>query len=181
MRTLSFQIKAISVIAILSVVLFTSCDELYDEFGLSVKTDYVEMEFSIYPSEAGDYVFTQEIIADDIDSILTANGSSRDKLQSITVVDGFIETTSYSVEPDFSKFSSMWVVLRTGAVADTIAWNFEIPENSSIVDFNLTNNDISEYIDNEMYNLDVWAVLDEEMTDTLIFKAMIRYELNLGF
>ncbi|NBC82809.1 MAG: hypothetical protein GVY19_05450 [Bacteroidetes bacterium] len=167
-----------------TIVLFTACEELGEqfgeEFGLSLDTDYYTFDLDVLPTPAGEKIFTEDVFPSDIDSVMDAAGATRNQLQSAYVKEAYVQFKASDTVHNFNAFKSIVALVDYDGLTDTLAWIDNIPENARKLRFEVTDQNVVEYLDQNEYSYLVKGVLKNAISDTLYIEGKIKYELNVG-
>jgi len=164
---------------VLMLITFTGCEEMMDQFGFNIDSDYYTFEIKVLPTPAGEKIFSEEAFPDDIDSLIgvAGNGGS---LKSAYIKEAFVEIVDTTGVQNFNAFKSLMSRVNNGGVMDTIAWKNNIPDGMRIIHFDFTDDDMVQYLENNVYTFEVGGVLEEAVEDTIIIKGKVKYEIMLG-
>ncbi len=157
-----------------------SCEDLLGDL-LDFDTGYYSVNFTINEEdEIGAYVWAQEAIRSDIDSLLDKNGLSRDNIDEVTIKEVIFlinnEDTSYNFNPIKSAKASLSadkVIERIVAEVD------DVPDGvREIVFDDLKDTDVKAYLLSSEFKLKTSGVIDEPITDAIDVKAKIRFKIS---
>ena len=170
-----------NILILLSVaVLFsTACDDLLSDL-LKFNSQWYPAEFSIDPSYAlGDTVLTTDEISVNVDSVLEANGISKENLRSVRMSDAKITvlTEGYNFDPltrvDFFMDSP-------GLGLTKVAWLDTVPQGVTTIELDLNKDDLSDYLEEDSFIFTATGHLGEKVTEKIDFLAEFRYVLQGG-
>jgi hypothetical protein len=175
--------KGILFIGILILMLFTSCEEfenMFDQFGVTVNTDYYEVDMVIPPAPAGLEVNLQQIMQNDIEETIADQGYGEVTVKSIKVVDASIEVMEDSRIPNLNAIGSVITKISTSSLPEVtlISLVNETPD-ATLLPMESDDLEVSSYMQEETYNLSVYGSLVEATTDTLHVKGRIKYRIDL--
>lgn len=177
MKTNYFKIAAT---VIMVALLSSSCDELLDDLGFDITTDYYEFEITILPTLAGEQVFSEEVFPNDLDSIIDANGQNIADLNEVFVRDAKIEIMNKGEGKNFDAFASITAEGVFGNKVTELAIANNIQDGVDQLIFDVTDENLTEFLNEQEYQLKVKGYLDQELTDTLVVKGKIRYDVGLA-
>ncbi len=160
--------------------IFTSgCDELLSDL-LKFNSEWYSMKFPINPSDTvGDLVFTTEEFDANIDSVLSANGVSQEKLKSARVSDArfTILTEGYTFDP----VTRVELFIETPTLGSTrLAWLDPVPRGVTMIELDLNMDDLQDYLLEDKFTLTAQGTLASKVDQTIDFLAEIRFILQGG-
>lgn len=158
----------------------TSCDNLFDDVGLSVYSGYYEIDVLVPPAEACYHEFSQNLMYTDVEDILEKEGQQGKNIKQIKVHELNLNIMEKSTIENFDAVEFLCAEISEGTDYDTIACVFNIPDNVSTISMDIVQNNVKDYVSMEEYNIIMTGNLREELTDTLWVKGKVKYEIILG-
>ncbi len=162
---------------------FTGCDDLFDGSGLSLNSNYSNMELSVPQSPAGEYIFIEELLPTNIDDAINETNADYSSIKSIILIEATAEIlNNENEELNYDAFSSVKVAISTDGLPEkVIAEITEIPDEADELVMDLQNTDVTEYLDAEKYFVTAYAVLDKDIETPMNILVKLRYKITLGF
>jgi hypothetical protein len=175
--------KGILLMIILFTTLFISCEEIenmFDKFGVTVNTDYYNVDITIPPAPAGIKVNFQQIMQNDIDRTLENQGYGEATVKSIIVVDASLEVMEDSNVPTLNSVESVITKISTETLPEaTLISCINNTPDATLLPMESENLEVSNYMQGPSYILTVYGTLKETTTDTLHIIGRIKYQLDL--
>lgn len=176
--------KILGLAAIIAGLLTTSCEELenmFDEFGVKVNSEYYTVELAIPPAPAGMQVYVHTLMQSDLDQIIEEYGDATATLQKVEVTEAYIEVMDRSKVKDLNAVKSVTTTLSTENLTEvTIASVINDAREAIMLPMEIHETDITDYVDTEEYILTNYGELQETLTDTLWVRGKMRYQLTLN-
>ena len=158
----------------------TSCEDLMNQFGMTINSDVYEIERTIEPQPAGTYEYIESAIASEIEKVLDENGRTLEELESVDVSMVTLEILDEGLT--FEAFKSFEFVLSTSQVAEkVVAYIDNIPDTAKFLTLNIDPINVMDYITADEFNIKLIAVQDKDLTDTLNILGKVKFGLNFGF
>jgi hypothetical protein len=156
-----------------------SCDKVNDLLDISFTTDYVEATFTVNPSDAGEYTFTETVMQSDLQQEISDNGGSIGNLKEVTIEEATLEVVSPGKNLD--AFSWVEVYVSTPTIAEAMVASIEtIPDGQTSVALQLSEEDLKNLLEEDEYTVRVVGELDEPITESIDLKIKIKYDVVVG-
>lgn len=161
---------------------FTACDGLFNNTGLSIYSDYSKITLNVPQSAEGEYIFSEELLTSDIDSIIGVVNADYSSIESIILTEVKAEISgNENGELNYEAFSSVKVAISTDILPEkVIAEITDIPVDADELTLNLQNTDVTEYLDAEKYYVSSYAVLNKNLENPMDILVKLRYKITLG-
>jgi hypothetical protein len=170
--SLSFMIALILGIAV-------SCDLFDNVLDINFDTDYVDVTFTVNPSEAGPYTFTQEVIQSDLQQQIEDNGGSIGNLKDVNIKEIVIEVAS--AEKNLNAFDQFDVFMSATAINEIkVASVGNIPDGATSAVLQIEQSDVKKFLNEEEYTIRISGELGEAITEPIDMVAKIKYEVTVG-
>ncbi len=172
------------VLGIIALGISTSCEEidgLFEDVGVTITSDFYEMEFAIPSAPAGIPVILQTTMETDIKEIAAAKGYPDATINYVKVHEAIMEVTEKSNVPNLNAIDTIGISISNNLLSEkTIAYvKNNVPDAGSLP-METPDVDISDYLESVTYNLANYAMLKETLADTLWVKGRIRYTIRLA-
>jgi hypothetical protein len=171
------------VLGIIALGISTSCEEidgLFEDIGVTITSDFYEMEFAIPPAPSGIPVILQITMETDIKEIAAAKGYPDATINYVRVQDAIMEVSEKSNVPNLNAIDTLGISISNNLLNEkNIAYvKNNLPDAGSLP-METPNIDISDYLESVTYNLTNYTMLKETPADTLWVKGKIRYKIRL--
>ncbi len=168
----------LALIAAAALVL-PACDALLADL-LKFNSEWYTLEFTIEPTdEVGDLIFKTEDISADVDSVLEANGVSRDNLNSAKMSDATVSILTEDCT--FDPVTRVELFLETPTLGSKrVAWIDTIPENATVIELKLTEDDLQEYLLEDNFTFTASGTLNSKVDKRVDLLAKIRFLIRGG-
>ena len=171
------------ILGVIAIGLFTSCEELdglLEDIGVTLTTDYYEMEFIIPPAPAGIPVEMMTTMEANLDEVITSNGYNNATVNSVEVEDAIMGVTEKSNVSNLNAIDTLSISVSTDQLSETaIAHCKNTIIDAETLSLETRSVNVNSYIESEQYNLITYGMLKESLTDTLWLTARIRYKVKL--
>jgi ribosome maturation factor RimP len=173
-----FRILSITVILFL---LSAGCEEILSDL-LTFDSDYYIIDFEVDPiDKTGYHIFTEEIAKSDLDSLLEANGVSKEKLEEVHVKEAVLKITDSDASITFDPLEKISVTIYTEELKEkTIISIDHIPDGSRELEPVLDEDDIKDYLFEDEFILSAIGVLEERTYKTIPVQAKVKFEFRAG-
>ena len=169
MKTFRIILLSISLAGILS----TACDELLADL-LKFNTQWYEIDFPIEPDQIGDVVFKTDEFTVNVDSVLEANNVTRDRISSIRISDA--KVTILTPGQNFDPLDRLELTLDAeGLEAKVVAWVDSIPAGDTIVELELSKEDLQEYLLLSEFKVSAGGQLNSRVEKTVDMRGQFRW------
>lgn len=162
--------------------LFSSCEEidgLFEDFALTITSDYYETEIAIPPVEAGTAFSTETVFREDLENLLAEHGYGNATINSVNILDAMIEVSGKSRIETLNAIDTVSISASTAQLIErTIACQKNNQVNATFLSLDISDSDVTSYIESEACNLTYFTGLKENIDDTLWVSAKIQYEIN---
>lgn len=162
----------VPVISGLLLLLAVGCDKLG---GFSFNSDY-SVDFAVYPDTADNVTLFQKSESCNIDSILSANGITKDTIESVTLKEAIIKTTDGKTLKGIKSVKVIFIPVGLSEIL--IATLNPIPQDSTQVKLNLENVELGKYMKMKKYILLLKANLQNEETIQLNAKLIYNFKVS---
>lgn len=177
-----FRPALIIALAISITASMTSCEDILSDMkqqSVTLHSDYYTFSMDVEPSAAGEKVKNKDVSPMNMDKVVKASGELLSSLNTVTVSEAYIEIGTNSLVENFDAVESLVAVAVTPDMVDTLAWAYNIAEGETRIDFEVSDKTISSYLSDEI-SLEVRAVLDEDLLETLTLDATLKYQLTVS-
>jgi len=166
------------VFAGLILLTFSGCEELLDKIGVTINTDYTEIDFTVNPDQAGTYTETAEIVDSDLDSLIEAEGQDLGELNSVKIKDATIQVMG---EGNLDPFESFLMTIEApGKEKITIAEVTSVPTGLTEMPLTKEETDLSDFLKSDQYTIRVKTVLDQDLETHMNMRVRVRFEVKVG-
>jgi hypothetical protein len=156
-----------------------SCDLFDNVLDINFDTDYVEVTFTVNPSEAGPYTFTQEILQSDLQQQIEDNGGSIGNLKSVNIKEVVIEVASAG--RDLNAFDQFDVFMSAASIDEIkVASVGTIPDGATSAALQIEQSDVKKFLNEDEYTVKISGELGEAITEPINLVAKIKYEVTVG-
>jgi hypothetical protein len=155
--------------------LMNSCDLL----DITFTTGNEELNFTVNPSDAGEYVFAESIMQTDLRQEIEDHGGSIDNLKNVTVNEAILTvlTSGKNLDP----FSWIEVYVSTPNVNELmIASVYSIPSGSTTITLQLSDEELKVLVEEEEYTIRVIGELNEATPEAINFSLKLKYDVMVG-
>jgi hypothetical protein len=176
MKRLKLLTPALMLFAIL---LFSGCNKIKDALEVTFTTDETEITFTVDPSHAGAYTFTQQIIQSELNQEIENNGGDISKIKSVKIDKCILEV----VTPDrnLNEFKSFDLYLNSAKISQKrVAWIEDIPLNSTSEIISISDENLQGFLEEDMYTIVAKGTLDMDLKVAITIKAKIEYTVTVG-
>lgn len=168
-------------IVLLGATLLTSCEDLLNELGIIVESDYYETEIIIPPTSDGEYYLADAIMKADIEQALEDAGEDRAAIiKYITVSEAWVIVNENSPIADLSVVDAViGSIAAEGYDSDTVA--FAENNGAAVTEIELEVNpiDVALYLESESFAYAVHGKLNGPLTDTLKLTARLKFDIAI--
>ena len=165
-------------IAIVAVI-FSGCEDLYNQLGMSVYSDYQEFEYTLLPAPSGEYLIEETFDAVNTDSISASVDSGF--VREVNLSDVTIEIINNDGTLNFDAFESFEAVISSDNMTETVAGMInQVPDNATLLTFDITDDNLLEYMGGEEYVLKIRGVLDKDLETSLDILVRFRFKIGIG-
>ena len=173
MKKLKFKMLIISLLAL---IIITGCENLLD---FSFNSDYSSVTFIVEPEEDGETVESLKVLKSDLDSIIAAEGKDVGKLETVILKEGTVEVLSPGA--NFDAVQSVKINLKAAGLPEiTLASKDNIPEGITSATLDLYDKDIAGYLNSSEYTLTLVILLDQDLENSMIVEAKLKYKITVG-
>ena len=157
------------------------CDSLLGDLGINVLSDYYETELTIPATDAGEYVISELVNSEDIETIIEENGYDPSSLINYVHVKNLVfEVMNESAVKDFSSVDLFEAFLSTDNLGETkIASDTNNGATTTAIDLNVLTTDVADYLNEEEIYCVGKALLNSPLTEDLKIKVKVRFEINI--
>jgi hypothetical protein len=181
-KTWNMKTMGILLMGIVAMILFTSCEELtnmLDEFGMTVNTEYYEVDLLIPPAPAGTEMTVQHVMENDIEQTLQSEGYGNATIKGIKVIDASIKVQENSQVSTLNAIESVISNISTNNLpAVTLLTCTNNQPDASSLPMESDAADVSNFMQNSEYNLATLGRLKETLSDTLRIQILIKYQIT---
>jgi hypothetical protein len=162
--------------AALAGIVISSCDELLSDL-LKFNTQWYTVDFSISPDQIGDETFKSEELSVDVDSVLEANGISRDLISSIRISDARVSILTPGQK--FDPLDKLEINLSTEALGSKlVAWTDTIPATDTILVMELNRDDLQDYLLEDRFTVTASGNLNSRVSQVVDLRAELRWVIS---
>ena len=174
------RLKTLGIIGATLSILFTSCEGLFEDFGINFDSDYVIVDFVIPPtSDTGYYSFPSEAVTTNIDSLMEAQGMTEDDILSIEIKDVIIEIKSGG--ENFNAFSYVEASARYDSSEMIFAYQDTIPQDVSTLKCKYIKDDLSPYVMVPEFQLVASGLVISPIEDSLVITGKVKFNVQTTF
>jgi len=162
-----------------AAIISGGCDDMFDQMGLTVYSDYQEFTYTLMPAYAGEYEIGKTFSAINTDSIASTldSGFVRD----IKLCDAAIEIISIDSTQNFDAFESLEAVISADAFPEVVVGIIpEVPDSATKLVFNLTDENILEYMGGYEYVLKIRGMLEGNLETSMDIAVRFRFKIGIG-
>jgi hypothetical protein len=172
--------KSISFVAVAGLLLFlVSACSLLDKVGVTINSDYTNIDFTANPDQAGSYFETVQVVDSDLDSLIKAEGHKVGDVNEVKIKEAIIQVMDGG---NLDPFESFLLTLEApGKDVVTIAQVNSVP--AGLPEISLVNEevDLTDYLKSDQYTIRVKTVLDQDLETPRLLRAKVRFEIKVGF
>ena len=174
-RTIFYSLTSFAALAIV----LASCELFNDLIDFSFTTGYEEVPFSVDPSAAGEYTFTEKVLKSDIEAEIKENGGDIANLKDITIKEAKLEMLTPGQNLD--AFDWIKVYVKTANHPEIMVASVENISNGLLsVDMALSDESLKELLKEDEYTVTVIGALGEDVTVKLDLVVKIKYKVEVG-
>lgn len=164
---------------VIAVLFFaTECEDLLNEIGIVLSSDTYTYPFTVEARDAGSDTFISEETEANLDSLIEAKDHDPDAIEEITLKEATLSITNGE---NFNAFGSFELILAAEGLSEiVIATLSDIPDDSSVAEFELTDEDLVDYLQSDVFVVTIKGTLDEAITDPINITATIVYNIKVG-
>jgi hypothetical protein len=164
--------------AVIVLLAFSGCEELLNKIGVTINSDYTDIDFTVNPDKAGTYMETIEIVDSDLDSLIEAEGQDMGELNSVKIKDALMQVRG---EGNLDPFKSFLLTIEApGKEVVKIAEVTEVPAGLTEMPLTKEEVDLSDYLKSDQYTIKVKTVLDQDLETHMNMRARVRFEIKVG-
>lgn len=161
------------------VIVFSSCEDFMNQFGISLNSDVYEIERTVDPQPAGTYEYIESAIVSAIEALVEENGHTLEEMESVNVNRVTLEIIDEG--KTFEAFESFEFVLSSNEVDEVVvAFIDDIPDTANFLNLNISSIDVMNYVTSETFNIKLISVQDKEILEPLNILGKVSFSLNLG-
>ncbi len=161
-------------------IILNSCEDLLNQAGLNLFSDYQDVEFTIEPMAAGEYSIVETMDAINVDSIIS--DSDAPNVEELVLHEATLEIKNQGGTQNFDAFESFEAIVASDAFSEiTVASITNIPDGLDKLTLDIIDTNLINYVDGEEYTLKVRSVLDKELTDTINILGKVKYKIKVGY
>jgi hypothetical protein len=165
-------------VAGLLLAVFTGCEKIKDKVAVTFDSDYVYIDFTVNPDDAGTYSETIEVVDSDLESLIEAEGQDIGELQSVKIKDAVVEVTGLG---NLDPFGSLVITLEApGKELVKVAEVTSVPLGLTEIELTREGVDLSPYLKSDQYTIKVKTVLDQDLETAMNMQARVRYAIKVG-
>jgi hypothetical protein len=172
-----------TILGILVVILFAGCetfDGFLEDFGVTVTTDYIEVEIMVPPAPAGFPIVISSDVQSDLESLLADKGYTNATVQNLKLADVILEVDETSPVGNFNSIDTLSTSIETTELPQKNVANCKNEQaDADILNMNTSNADLLNYVKNNSYSLHTSGMLKEHLTDTLRMKGKINFRVTV--
>jgi hypothetical protein len=165
-------------LAVIVLLAFSGCEELLNKIGVTLNSDYTDIDFTVNPDKAGTYMETIEIVDSDLDSLIEAEGQNMGELNSVKIKDATIQVMGEGNLDPFKSF--LFTIEAPGKEIIKIAEVTEVPTGLTEMPLTKEEVDLSDYLKSDQYTIKVKTVLDQDLETHMNMRARVRFEIKVG-
>jgi hypothetical protein len=155
--------------------LMSSC-ELLD---ITFTSGYEELNFTVNPSDAGEYVFAESMMQTDLRQEIEDHGGSIDNLKGVTVNEATLTvlTSGKNLDP----FTWIEVYISTPTLSEIlIASVNSIPSGSTTLTLQIPDEELKIIAEEGEYTVRVVGELGQAIPEAIDFTLKIKYDVKVG-
>lgn len=155
--------------------LMNSC-ELLD---ITFTTGDDEITFTVNPSEAGEYVLTEELLQSELKQEIEDHGGNMDNLKQVTVNEAVLNVLTAG--KNLNPFEWVEVYISTPNISEKlIASVSSIPDGTTSIALQLSGEDLKALVEEEEYTIRVVGELGESIDEAIDCVLKIKYDVEVG-
>ncbi len=167
-------------LALCILAFFTSCEELLNQAGISVFSNYQKIDVPVDQLPAGEYEFLNFMEPINLDSMMSVSGYQN--INKVSLYEANLEITDSLENQNFNAFKSFQVVVSGNDLPEvTIAELAEVPDGVTKINLNIIDIDLLQYMHGVNYELKIRGVLEEDLNSPMVIIGSVRYKVGLGF
>jgi len=156
-----------------------SCEQVEDLIDISFTTGYDEVSFTVNPTNAGEYLFTEEYIQSDLEQEIEDNGGNIDNLKEVTINEAILEVVSAGKNLD--PFDWVEVYISTPSIAEVMVASAEVIASGQVsVELQIAGDDLKNILEEEEYTVRVVGELGESIDEAIDLVIKIKYNVTVG-
>jgi len=169
--------KLINVLALFALLgTMHSCEWFDGLVNITFETDYVDIDFTVNPNTAGEHELAEKVLQSDIEQQIEEHGGNAVNLDEIRVYDATLSIETEGVT--FDAFNWVEVYISAEGAEEILIGTATITETGLLsVDLDITEEDLSDIIDAESYNVRIVGSLAEELVAAVDMLLRIRYQV----
>ncbi|MBN2274162.1 MAG: hypothetical protein JXR41_04115 [Bacteroidales bacterium] len=165
-------------IAGIIIIALSGCEELLDKVGITISSDYTNIDFTVNPDNAGTYTEKIEVIDSNLDSLIEAEGQNVGELNSVKIKDAMILVLG---EGNLDPFESFLLTIEApGKAVVKIAEVTSVGLGLKEIPMIKEEVDLSDYLKSDQYTIKVKTVLDQDLETHMNMRARVRYDIKVG-
>jgi len=160
------------------LIAVSACENLLDKVGVTINSDYTQVDFTVNPDQAGTYSEVVRVVDSDLDSLIEAEGQNIGEINSVKIKDAFIQVMDGG---NLDPFESFLITLEApGKSVVTVAEVTSV--SAGLTEITLINEevDLTDYLESDQYTIKVKTVLDQDLETPRLLRAKVRFEIKVG-
>jgi len=156
-----------------------SCDEHVDDL-LTFDSEEYCVEFTIDPLDrAGLHIFTEEALQSDLDSLMEANGVTKEKLESAHLKDAKVEIMNSNESLNFDILDLVKFTLYTDSLGEsTVAEIDSIPKGVRILNLEVYGEDVQAFLYDDTYIFSAKGLLNARTFEIMELRAKFTFQFK---
>ena len=172
MKKLKYKILGISLLAL---IIAGGCENLLD---FTFTSDGSDVTFIVDPEEAGEYVKSRKVLKADLDSIIAAEGKDIGDLETVFLKEATVEVIGAG---NFDAVESIKINLEAAGLKEiTLASKDPVAEGLTSASLDVYTGDLAAYLNSSEYTLTLVILLDEDLVNSMVVKATLKYKITVG-
>jgi hypothetical protein len=156
----------------------SACEDLLNKVGVTIDSDYTNIDFTANPDQAGAYFETVQVVDSDLDSLIEAEGQNVGEVNSVKIKDAGIQVMDGG---NLDPFESFLLTLEApGKAVVTVAEVTSVA--AGLTEISLINEevDLTDYLKSDQYTIKVKTVLDQDLETPRNLRAKVRFAIKVG-
>jgi hypothetical protein len=156
-----------------------SCGLVEDLLDVSFTTGYDEVSFTVNPSDAGEYLFTEEYLQSDLEQEIADEGGDINNLKEVTINEAILEVVTAGKNLD--PFDWVEVYISTPSIDEVMVASAEVIANGQVsVELQIAGDDLKNILEEEEYTVRVVGELGESIDEAIDLLIKIKYDVVVG-
>ena len=153
-----------------------SCEWFDDAIDITFQTDWVDVDFTVDPHDAGQYTLVEKVLQSDIEQEIKDNGGDIESLDEITPYEAILNINTPGAT--FDTFNWIEVYVSTPETAEKLIGTATISATGLLeVKLSLEETDLVDIIGSEEYTLRIVGELNDVIANPIDMTLQIKYQV----